>query len=332
MTMEARDAGGDDGATAAQQSQAAPRLLLRVTAEQLRRASGRLNGSGGDGNFVGFQGAVDYWHYHIDDTRDAGWGCGYRTLQSLVSWLNIQGHCQRTPPTIPQIQDTLVSEGEKPPAFRGSREWIGTVEAGRVLQAWCDVDFRIIELPSGKEAWSQAFIDKLEHHFQHVGSPIMCGGTRDNMSRAILGVESGDDVMQDTRLLIMDPHFIRGEEDERRMCTCVDAALSHLFKKRWLSWRPLSSFEAGSHYNLCCPIPSRQQQQQQQLGVSSTARSHDHAATHDSSDDGGGDAGPFGIVVVASGEDAAADKPPPPSSSSSSAPFGIQVVESGFAQ
>ena len=29
----------------------------------------------------------DYWHYCCDTFDDRGWGCGYRTLQTIASWI-----------------------------------------------------------------------------------------------------------------------------------------------------------------------------------------------------------------------------------------------------
>ena len=29
----------------------------------------------------------DYWHYVCDNFDDRGWGCGYRTLQTIASWI-----------------------------------------------------------------------------------------------------------------------------------------------------------------------------------------------------------------------------------------------------
>ena len=29
----------------------------------------------------------DYWHYVCDHFDDRGWGCGYRTLQTIASWI-----------------------------------------------------------------------------------------------------------------------------------------------------------------------------------------------------------------------------------------------------
>ena len=29
----------------------------------------------------------EYWHYLCDGFDDRGWGCGYRTLQTIASWI-----------------------------------------------------------------------------------------------------------------------------------------------------------------------------------------------------------------------------------------------------
>lgn len=63
-----------------------------------------------------------------------GWGCGYRTLQSMCSWiLNakkpiLSDDQNDTPPSIEKIQSTLVDISDKPANFLHSREWIGALE------------------------------------------------------------------------------------------------------------------------------------------------------------------------------------------------------------
>ena len=32
------------------------------------------------------QGKCEYYHYGVDGFNDSGWGCGYRTCQSILSW------------------------------------------------------------------------------------------------------------------------------------------------------------------------------------------------------------------------------------------------------
>ena len=43
-----------------------------------------------EGELVAFEvvrGDYEYWHYGCDELDDRGWGCGYRTLQTLASWI-----------------------------------------------------------------------------------------------------------------------------------------------------------------------------------------------------------------------------------------------------
>ena len=51
-------------------------------------------------------GECEYYHYGCNDVNDAGWGCGYRSLQTIMSWYRRAGHPQSpaTDPTILEIQ------------------------------------------------------------------------------------------------------------------------------------------------------------------------------------------------------------------------------------
>ena len=31
-----------------------------------------------------------YFHYNLDNEKDQGWGCAYRSLQTLISWYSIR--------------------------------------------------------------------------------------------------------------------------------------------------------------------------------------------------------------------------------------------------
>ena len=50
-----------------------------------------------DGNYT-------YHHYKQDNFDDDGWGCAYRSLQTLVSWLKFQGYTDKPIPTHREIQ------------------------------------------------------------------------------------------------------------------------------------------------------------------------------------------------------------------------------------
>ncbi|VDK24535.1 unnamed protein product [Taenia asiatica] len=65
-----------------------------------------------------------------DGMDDKNWGCAYRSLQTLASWLLWRGIV--TPlqplPSHRDIQEALVRVGDKPSKFVGSRQWIGSLE------------------------------------------------------------------------------------------------------------------------------------------------------------------------------------------------------------
>lgn len=65
----------------------------------------------------------------LHDVFIQGWGCGYRTLQTIASYLSLQqqGKAGQVP-TIKEIQETLVHLEDKKKSFLGSREWIGSFE------------------------------------------------------------------------------------------------------------------------------------------------------------------------------------------------------------
>ena len=56
-----------------------------------------------------------------DKFDDAGWGCAYRSLQTICSWFARQHYAARAPPGHREIQQALVAIGDKDAAFVGSR-------------------------------------------------------------------------------------------------------------------------------------------------------------------------------------------------------------------
>ena len=69
-------------------------------------------------NTDGFQGRLRYYHYGCDGHNDREWGCGYRTLQSLLSWVQLNRGLDRDIPSLTKVQDLLVEIGDKLPSFR----------------------------------------------------------------------------------------------------------------------------------------------------------------------------------------------------------------------
>lgn len=79
------------------------------------------------------KGDYEYWHYCCDGFNDKGWGCGYRTLQTICSWIIENGNLGQSVPSIRRIQEVLVTLNDKEQPFIGSREWIGSFEFSTVL-------------------------------------------------------------------------------------------------------------------------------------------------------------------------------------------------------
>merc|ERR1739838_941472 len=110
-----------------------------------------------------------YYHYGADGFDDRGWGCGYRTLMTICSWARAQlikapretdsGLTMgSSPPTsapvapVPsnrRVQEILVEIGDKEGDFVGSKQWIGSVEAGLVIDTIYDIPCKILHSNSG---------------------------------------------------------------------------------------------------------------------------------------------------------------------------------------
>lgn len=187
-------------------------------------------------------GSYHYYHYGCDSVDDRGWGCGYRTLQTLCSWLvetGVRGAASRPVPSLREMQHSLVEMGDKPPLFAGSQEWIGTVEAALCIDHFYAVPSKLIHIPQGQDLERQ--LETLYTHFQGGGGPVMMGGDRDNSSKALLGVCSS---ARGHHLLVLDPHYYG---------MAGSLGKGELQARGWVCWRELGFFDEGSFYNLCLP-------------------------------------------------------------------------------
>lgn len=50
------------------------------------------------------QGIYSYHHYMQDRMDDNGWGCAYRSLQTICSWFQQQGYVEQPVPSHKEIQ------------------------------------------------------------------------------------------------------------------------------------------------------------------------------------------------------------------------------------
>ncbi|XP_043464448.1 ufm1-specific protease 1 [Leptopilina heterotoma] len=183
------------------------------------------------------RGDYEYWHYGCDGFDDKGWGCGYRTLQTICSWMRINKNLDQSVPTLRSIQETLVSLEDKEQNFIGSRDWIGSIEVCLVLDEVYKVLSKIIHVPSGRQLIN--YVSALREHFEQKGCPIMMGGDRDCSSKGIVGIHVGE---KDTYLLVIDPHFVGKAK-----------SVEQLHNNNWIVWQNLKDFVESSFYNFCLP-------------------------------------------------------------------------------
>lgn len=182
------------------------------------------------------RGVYSYHHYMQDHIDDNGWGCAYRSLQTICSWFKHQGYVDRSVPTHKEIQKALVDVGDKEASFLGSCQWIGSIEVQTVLNQLLGVTSKIMFVSQGSELASKG--RELANHFLTEGTPVMIGGGV--LAHTILGVAWSETTGQ-IRYLILDPHYT-GAED-----------LGIITDKGWCGWKGADFWDQTAYYNLCLP-------------------------------------------------------------------------------
>ncbi|XP_059608894.1 ufm1-specific protease 2 [Phlebotomus argentipes] len=183
------------------------------------------------------QGSYGYYHYMQQNYNDSGWGCAYRSLQTIFSWFKYQGYTEQPIPSHYDIQEALVSVGDKPRAFLGSSQWIGSTEVSLCLEKFLNISSRIMYVQSGKDLADKGA--ELAMHFESQGSPIMIGGGV--LAHTIIGVDNNRETGE-TKFLILDPHYT-GAED-----------LQVIQQKGFCNWKTGNFWDKKTFYNLCMPI------------------------------------------------------------------------------
>lgn len=140
-------------------------------------------------------GDFQYFHYGCDNFKDNGWGCAYRTLQTMCSWIIRRRNSNKNQdtmgiPSLPEIQKILVDLGDKQSNFIGSKEWIGAVELSYVVDTLYNVPCKILHIQKGSKQLSE-YIDTLESYFHEIGGFAMMGGDVDASSKGIIGIHRG---------------------------------------------------------------------------------------------------------------------------------------------
>lgn len=209
----------------------------------LRDVHARIPSSGVSGGLVSLvQGSYEYYHYLQESFDDSGWGCAYRSLQTIISWFRLQHYTSLDVPTHREIQQALVDIGDKDPSFIGSREWIGAIELSYVLDKLLGVICKVMNVRSGAELPEKC--RELALHFENQGTPIMIGGGV--LAYTLLGVDYND-VSGDCAFLILDPHYTGGED------------LKKIVNGGWCGWKKAidskgkSFFSHDKFYNLLLP-------------------------------------------------------------------------------
>jgi len=181
-------------------------------------------------------GVYAYHHYMQDNFNDNGWGCAYRTLQTICSFLRLNHYSTVAVPSHGDIQKCLVQQNDKPPSFAGSKDWIGAVEVSLFLQQVYNVSSRILFVSDGSEVRNYA--RQLAMHFKNHATPVMIGGGV--LAYGLLGVEVNE-IDGSCRFLILDPHYTGSEQIET------------IIAKGWCGWKGPELFLNNHFYNFCLP-------------------------------------------------------------------------------
>ena len=166
-----------------------------------------------------------------DNFDDRGWGCGWRTVQTILSWLKPEDEA----PSIAALQ-RLVGHDV------GASSWIGVQECVEILDALHGAIVQIVPLRSGAELLNH--LPRLLKHFADGGGPLMIGGGADVYSKTIIGARTGGP--DGPSLLVLDPHYVGDAVHSGNAVA--------LREGKWAAWRPIRSLmSATSFYNVALP-------------------------------------------------------------------------------
>jgi len=198
------------------------------------------------GSFV--KGPYQYFHYKCDGVDDRGWGCGYRTLQSIASWVIGQKGLGTEVPSIRDLQKVIAEQDDtKPSTFVGCKEWIGCYETFLALDALFGVPCKIIHCTSADCLKDHGSF--LAKHFHNGGGPVAVGGDEDASSKAIFGIKQTENGFC---LLVVDPHFVSEPCDNDNSGPCDND--KDIFRQGFVRWMFSSQFSQSSFYNFCVPL------------------------------------------------------------------------------
>jgi Ufm1-specific protease 2 len=188
------------------------------------------------------RGSYEYHHYGQGATNDVGWGCAYRSCQTLISFFMLRDPVAVAfVPSIQEMQQCLVDLGDKPLRFVGSHDWIGSVEVSLLVEHYTGAPCKILHVADVTAAYADILC-----HFEHVGTPIMVGGDGGG-ARAIVGIElDSASPPAIARFLAVDPHYA-GPDDPAAVRAGAARACA------WVSPGILAR-QYGAFTNFCLPL------------------------------------------------------------------------------
>ena len=156
-------------------------------------------------------------------------------MQTILSWLSHNKDSTVKVLSTREIQKKLIEIGDKEESFLNSKDWIGSVEVGFIIDSLFDVPCKIVHIANGRDLKDKS-LSVLKEHFDRHGSPVMMGGNVDAASKGVFGVKEDS-------LLIVDPHYYG-----KKGPNCGD-----LVNRGYLGWKKWEEFIDSSFYNLCIP-------------------------------------------------------------------------------
>lgn len=179
----------------------------------------------------------EYFHYCCDGIKDVGYGCGYRTIQTICSMLKKKIRSDISIPSINDIQKILVKIGDKDDTFINSRGWIGTLEGSYIFDELFNMSSFIIHI-SHEERISSKKAEIIKY-FQEQGGLIFMGGDSDASAKMITGIHTTPNHLF---LQIVDPHFSKIPKNPQE-----------IIQQGYVRWYAEKDFQDESFYNLCMP-------------------------------------------------------------------------------
>ena len=185
-----------------------------------------------------------FYHYECDKVSDSGWGCAYRTLQSIISWFRSNYQIFDHVHSIEEIQDMIRKADYAHATLSiGSKVWIGSVEIATVLSNLSQnhIACRILHARTLPELETY-LLTVVKEHLVNVGIPFMVGAGSYSFTLAGIDVETKS-------VLIVDPHF----EDPSR-----NADANKAVAKGFIGWKRIAQFfdfkkVSGNFINICLP-------------------------------------------------------------------------------